>query len=407
MILMRRAIGRVFVGWLLAVALASAASAQTPTGYQTLGVALYNLSNDQITVTWPQYSTTDPNSEIDVYQESVAGQQMLFLGQSLIPIESTQESSGPFLVSIQDSVTGVNLEFSVSATGCQYEPFTWALSNYLAFCHTSSSPDGSLMGGTTLLSYYINTDEMLACIKGNPSSGLDNGLNYSVGVTNTDSPPSSQAFCYQPNSGNNYVPKYLPTMDDSANAFGDNAQYYIALGSYAPTAGPAVSSQAFSGLSPAGVTPCVGSECTIPDNATNWPLTIYYYGTSTGSGGFLPGFQFNSTSTPSSGQGLLLWTSDASVNPWGQGAINVPSYLNNYGNAGSEDTYVPIANNFPDISNVPMPCWPTFNTSGTATCNGEPLYNVTPAPPPSPKTVTNIQDSVNLSFGLFNLFSIF
>jgi len=179
------------------------------------------------------------------------------------------------------------------------------------------------------------------------------------------------------------------------------------LGSYAATAGPAVTSQAFSGLSPSEVTPCIGSECTVPSNATNWPLTIYYYGTSSSSGGFNPGFQYNSTITPSTGQGLVFWTSDATVNPWGQEAINVPSHLSNYGDAGSEDTYIPIANGVSNISSIPMPCWPTFTTSGTASCNGEPLYNTSPATPPSAKTLAELESAANDAATIITLFSVF
>src|SRR5271157_3797229 len=103
-------------------------------GYQTLQVAVYNVTNDQISVTWPAYNTSDPNSEIDPFEQSMTGSQMLFLGQALIPTESSDEDSS-FLVSIQDATSGVNLEFSISATGCQYDAYIWALSNYLAYCH--------------------------------------------------------------------------------------------------------------------------------------------------------------------------------------------------------------------------------------------------------------------------------
>jgi hypothetical protein len=374
--------------------------------YQTLQVALFNVTNDQISVTWPAYNTSDPNSEIDPFEQAITGSQMLFLGQALIPTSSSEEDSS-FIVGIQDATNGVNLEFSISATSCQYDAYAWALSNYLEFCHTSSEQDGSLMDGTNLLSYDINSDNMQVCLKGNPTTGINNSLNYNVGITQTDPPSSSEAKCYEP--AGSWVPEYFPTLNVPDNAFGSNAQYYIALGSYAPNAGPAITSQAFAGLSPSGVSPCIGSMCNIPNNVENWPLTIYYYGVSgTSPGSFFPGFQYNSTATPSSSDGLILWNSEASVNPWGQGAINVPSYLSNYGNAGSEDIYTPIANSFPNIANMPMPCWPTFNTSDQAACNGEPLYTETqPIQQPAAKSSTGFESAVNFAASLVVLFSVF
>ena len=374
--------------------------------YQTLQIALYNVTNDQITVTWPAYNTSDPNSEIDPFEQAVTGSQMLFLGQALIPTESSDENSS-FLVGIQDATSGVNLEFSISATACQYDGYTWALSNYLAFCDSGSSQNSSLMDGTNQLSYDVNADNMQVCLKGNPSTGINNSVNYNVGITQTDPPSSSQAKCYEPSGS--WVPEWFPTMNVPDNAFGSNAQYYIALGSYAPNAGPAITSQAFVGLSPTAVSPCIGSMCNIPNDVENWPLTIYYYGT-TGSnpGSFFPGFQYNSTATPSSSDPLILWNSEPSVNPWGQGAINVPSNLSNYGNAGSEDTYIPIANSFPNMANIPMPCWPTFSTSDQAVCNGEPLFTETqPIEQPSAKSLSAIESGVNFAASLIVIFSVF
>jgi hypothetical protein len=383
-------------------------AAETPAGaYQTLGVALYNLTNDQITVTWPNYDTSNPNSGINPYQQSVAASQMLFLGQALIPTSESDQNAS-FLISIVDATSGVNLDFSVSAYDCQYDAYAWALSNYLAFCHNGKTQDASLMDNTSLLSYDVNGSNMRVCLKGNPESGINNSVNYNVGITDSGSPSSSAAYCYEPSSGN-YVPTWFPTMDSSSTAFGMNAQYYIALGSYAPTAGPAVTTQAFSGLSPAGVSPCIGSMCNIPNDTPNWPLTIYYYGVAGSStGSFFPGFQYNSSATPSSSSGLILWSSDPSVNAWGQGAINVPSYLSNYGNAGAEDTYRPIANGFPDISSIPMPCWPTFNLSEQAVCDGQPLFATEPPPPPTPKSSALIQiGNVNFSAALIDFYSAF
>ena len=263
------------------------------------------------------------------------------------------------------------------------------------------------MDGTNQLSYDVNADNMQVCLKGNPATGINNSVNYNVGITQTDPPSSSQAKCYEPSGS--WVPEWFPTMNVPDNAFGSNAQYYIALGSYAPNAGPAITSQAFVGLSPTAVSPCIGSMCNIPNDVENWPLTIYYYGT-TGSnpGSFFPGFQYNSTTTPSSSDPLILWNSEPSVNAWGQGAINVPSYLSNYGNAGSEDTYIPIANSFPNMANVPMPCWPTFSTSDQAVCNGEPLFTETqPIEQPSAKSLSAIETGVNFAASLIVIFSVF
>ncbi len=378
--------------------------------YQTLQVALYNVTSDQITVTWPAYNTSDPNSEIDPFEQSVTGSQMLFLGQALIPTESSDEDSS-FLVNIQDATTGVNLEFSISATSCLYDAYTWALSNYLEFCENGTEQNGGLMDNVNLLSYNINADNMQVCLKGNPTTGINNSVNYNVGITQTSTPSSSEGHCYEPSGS--WVPEYFPTMNVSANAFGANAQYYIALGSYAPNAGPAITSQAFAGLSPAAVSPCIGSMCNIPNDVENWPITIYYYGTAGSSpGSFFPGFQYNSTATPSSSDGLILWNSEASVNPWGQGAINAPSYLSNYGNAGSEDSYIPIANSFPNIANIPMPCWPTFNSSDQAVCNGQPLFTETQTiEQPAAKSTTpfgsGVEEAVNFAASLIVIFSAF
>ncbi len=216
------------------------------------------MTNDQITVTWPAYNTSDPNSEIDPFEQAVTGSQMLFLGQALIPTESSDENSS-FLVGIQDATSGVNLEFSISATSCQYDAYTWALSNYLAYCHTGSSQDSSLMDGTNLLSYNVNADNMQVCLKGNPTTGINNSVNYNVGITQTGSPSSSEANCYEPSGS--WVPEWFPTLNVPDNAFGSNAQYYIALGSYAPNAGPSITSQAFVRLSPTAVEIHVSAVC--------------------------------------------------------------------------------------------------------------------------------------------------
>ncbi len=149
--------------------------------------------------------------------------------------------------------------------------------------------------------------------------------------------------------------------------------------------------------------------CNVPNNVENWPITIYYYGTSgSNPGSFFPGFQYNSSDTPATDAALILWNSDPSVNAWGQGAINVPSYLSNYGNAGSEDTYIPIANSFPNMANIPMPCWPTFSTSNQAVCNGEPLFTETqPIQQPSAKSLSALESGVNFAASLVVLFSVF
>jgi hypothetical protein len=375
--------------------------------YQTLGVTLYNMTNDQVTVTWPQYSTSNPNSPVDEYEESVSASEVLFLGQAQIPRNSSEEQSS-FLIGIVDSASGLNLQFSISANNCQYDAYTWALSNFLAFCNNERTQDGSLMDGEQLLSYDINGSQMQVCLKGNPASGINNSVNYNVGITN-NSPPSiggDQAYCYQPDSGeNNWLPIWFPTVDSTSNAFGANAQYYIALGSYAPSAGPPVNSLAFSGLSPTGVSPCIGSMCNIPSDTPNWPVTIYYYGVQgSQQGSLFPGFQYNGTSTPGSGQGLIV--NDNQTTAWGQGAINVPSYLSNYGDAGSEDIYVTPASTFPDIQNLPMPCWPTVNESQQEACNGQPLF-AKAAPPPPASIQSSLATAINDLAILLAEFAVF
>jgi hypothetical protein len=59
------------------------------------------------------------------------------------------------------------------------------------------------------------------------------------------------------------------------------------------------------------------------------------------------------------------------------------------------------------MSRIPMPCWPTFNTSGQAECNGEPLYNTEPASPPTAKTLNSLEDTVNFAASIVVLFSVF
>jgi len=102
------------------------------------------------------------------------------------------------------------------------------------------------------------------------------------------------------------------------------------------------------GLSPSGVTPCVGSTCVIPnhDNDYNyWPVTIYWYSPGQGS----PGFTYNS---------------DTSFSLSGSYAgLNIPSHLSNYEEAYADDVYVPP--NSSSIQNFPAPCWPTFDSSGS------------------------------------------
>jgi hypothetical protein len=126
----------------------------------------------------------------------------------------------------------------------------------------------------------------------------------------------------------------------------------IALGTYVPTAGPPASTLPVApGLSPAGVTPCFGTNCIVPDHDTDfnyWPVTVYWMATSGGEGGFT----YNSDTS---------FTLDGAS----AGGFNQGSHLSNFADPGADDIYVPPS--AVNIPNLPAPCWPTFDASGNLT----------------------------------------
>jgi hypothetical protein len=122
----------------------------------------------------------------------------------------------------------------------------------------------------------------------------------------------------------------------------------IALGTYTPTAVlPLSAPPVIPGLSPSGVTTCLGSACIIPNHDSDynfWPVTIYWYGLPDAE----PGFTYNGDTT---------FQLDGSYS-----GINIPSHLSNFPSPNSDDVYVPPAST--GAQDLPAPCWPTFDQSG-------------------------------------------
>jgi hypothetical protein len=306
----------------------------------TVELFLYNLTSNPITVSWVD---KDGNSD----SESVNGQTAFYIGQECINVSK----ENAFQLKVSDPDSGLpNAEYTIDAEHCNPENWQNALNNY-PLCDAD--------GNSPLLSYNIYKDDEFICLQGPASNPLspNESPNSAVGVT------SVSASC--PTSGV-LSPMFSTTFNSGTGPF----TWPLALGTYAPTAGP-VSAVTLPGLSPAGVTVCLGTNCVIPnhDNDYNyWPVTIYWYGSGE--------FHYNDASQF---QPATTYANN----------FNIPSHLSSYGYEGVDDVYVPPGT--ADIqlngSQFPAPCWPTFDatTGDLSSCapnfsleDGTPAYLANP-----------------------------
>jgi hypothetical protein len=308
----------------------------------TVQLFLYNLTNNQITATWRDVNgntTTQP----------VAGQNILYIGPECINVSG----ENPLQLSIADPSDFIpNASYTINEENCRPENWLNALSNYPNFCWAPGGfkPD--------TLSYYIYKDNEYICLQGSPSPNAALGVNPLSTGCNLEVP----AFSYSFNNPNG--PFSWP----------------IALGTYEPTAGQGLGQgPVFPGLSPSGVTPCIGTVCDTPnhDNDYNyWPVTIYWYPTS-------------------GGGGALTYNSSASFQlNNGYSGVNIPSHLSAYAYNFGDDSYVPpsVAN----IPNFPAPCWPTFDINGNLSSCSPSATNV-PAYVADPNRKTGTTSALKIS----------
>ena len=271
---------------------------------------LYNLTGNQITASW-----IDQNG--NKTSQAINGQNVVYLGQECINVSGEH----PFQLGIQDLNDGwPDAEYTIDSENCLPENWQNAQSNFPSDCW---DPNGQFQPPP--LSYYISSDQHL--------------ISLSHTCLNGTTPSFSVDF-------NQYS--------------GQRFSWPIALGTYEPTSGQGMSAlPVLPGLSPSGVTPCVGSACVIPDHDNDynfWPVTIYWY--SPGSGN--PGFTYNSDTTIS--------LSDSAT------GLNVPSRLSNYEEAYADDVYLPPSST--SSQTFPAPCWPTFDSSGSLTSCSPTTTNV-------------------------------
>ncbi len=287
---------------------------------------LYNLTSGGITVSW----TDSGGSKIS---QGVGAQSILNIGPECI----NTSGGSPFDFAISGDGFP-DAQYSLNMENCHQENWQAALANYPNFCWSPAlfKPDA--------LSYYIYKDNELLCLQG-PDRGSDPNAN--LAVTQAADPQCDLE-----------EPQFSFAFSDPSAVFSWN----IALGTYEPTAGQGLSEQpTVPGLSPSGVTPCVGTACVVPnkDNDFNyWPVTIYWTGTQN--------FTFNTDTNFA-----------ANSNPAGD---NVPSHLTAYPYDMGDDFYTPPS--LTNTPNFPAPCWPTFDENGA-------LIDCSPTPTNAPAYVPN------------------
>jgi hypothetical protein len=281
----------------------------------TLELFLYNLTGNQITANWVDEAGNMVSLPVD-------GQSVVYIGQPCINVSGGKA----FPLSIEDPADGfVNAEYTINAEDCLQENWLAALLDFPTDC-AGISIDNSI-------SYYIDSDRQSVCIQGPDGSPAHLSPNAALGVTSLkDTCPGS-------------TPMFSVDFNDYN---GDRFTWPIVLGTYAPTAGQGLSAlPVLPGLSPSGVSPCVGSVCVVPDHDADynfWPVTIYWYATAGG----VPGFTFN---------GDTAFQLNGSYT-----GLNIPSHLSNFLSTDTTDVYVPPASTAD--ADFPAPCWPTFDETG-------------------------------------------
>jgi hypothetical protein len=328
----------------------------------TVEVFLYNLSSNQIAATW-----VDVNGNHT--QATVAGTNAVYLGQQCINVSG----EAPFQLSIQDPADGFSLaEYSLDAESCAPENWLHALSNFPDDCWALSAT-GIPLPGT--FSYHILSDRQNVCLKG-PLSDPALGPNPAVGI-------ASLSFSCP-------GPTFSAQFKNPAGPF----SWPIAVGTYTPTAGPLPAQPVYPGISPSGVTACLGSSCIIPNNNTDfnfWPVTIYWDPTAGGGAG-------------------LTYNSNPNFALYGTyDGFNIGSHLSSYLDAGGDDIYVPPTASA--IQNLPAPCWPTFDTSGNlSSCSpslaNAPAYVANPNYKPSGIVKTAIKITAETVTAIGNIITI-
>lgn len=302
----------------------------------TLELFLYNLTANPITANWVDEGGNMVSQPVD-------GQTVVYLGQPCINVSGGKG----FPLTIDDPADGFpDAEYSINAEDCLAENWLAALSSFPAKC------SGGLQTWVSEVSYYIDSDHQSVCIQGPEGSPAQSSPNAALGTTSLGS------------TCNGFAPAFTADFHDYD---GSRFDWPIALGTFAPTAGQGLSAlPVLPGLSPSGVTPCIGSVCVVPDRDDDfnfWPVTIYWYATAGGE----PGFTFNGDSS-------------FQLNGSYEG-LNIPSHLSDYFASYSDDAYVPPASS--TLAGFPAPCWPTFDSAGNLvscapTANNVPAYVANP-----------------------------
>ena len=311
----------------------------------TLELFLYNLTDNQITANWVDESG-------NMVSLPVADQTVVYIGQPCINVSGGKG----FALSIADPADGfIDAEYSINAEDCLAENWLAAQSAFPTECANPQFNE--------FISYYIDSDRQYVCLQGPQGSPAQLSPNAALGTT------ALHRACDAYGD---------PTFSVQFNDYsGDRFTWPIALGTFAPTAGQGLSAQpVLPGVSPSGVTPCVGSVCVVPDHDDDynfWPVTIYWYATAGG----VPGFTFNSQSSFQLGAG--------------SGGLNIPSQLSNYLSTDADDVYVPPAAS--TVSNFPAPCWPTFDSNGNLMSCAPTATNV-PAYVANPNAKSGLAQSI-------------
>lgn len=311
---------------LLVAALTRAASVQASSECVTVELFLYNLTENQITANW----IDDAGNAVSL---PVGDQSVVYIGQPCINVSKGK----PFSLSIEDPADGfLNAEYTLNAENCLAENWLDALLSFPTSC--DGNPEA------LPISYYINSDRQYVCLQGPDGNPDQSSPNAALGVTQLHSACGDG-----------------PMFSVDFNPYsGDRFNWPIALGTYAPTSGDGLSAlPTLPGISPSGVSTCIGSVCVVPDHDSDfsfWPVTIYWYAMPGGT----PGFTFNGdTAFSLSGN---------------YGGINVPSHLSNFYSTDASDVYVPPAT--AADAQFPAPCWPTFSESGELITCGATTTNV-------------------------------
>lgn len=200
----------------------------------TLELFLYNLTGNQITANWVDEGGNMVSLRVD-------GQTVVYIGQ---PCINVSDGKG-FPLSIADPADGfLNAQYTINAEDCLPENWLSAQSAFPTECSDYETNE--------FVSYYIDSDRQYVCIQGPQGSPAHLSPNAALGTTALH------------HSCNGCDPLFSVEFN---NYSGDRFTWPIALGTYAPTAGQGLSAlPVLPGVSPSGVTPCVGSVCVVPDH---------------------------------------------------------------------------------------------------------------------------------------------